>query len=205
VNRGAADARAPGGPAGSSSQAGGRSQAGSSSQAVGRWQECLPELGAAAFLVLSTTLAVYAYAGLGTTMLVAGGWALAVLVSLLAVVPVAGKPLAQPDQRSVRGHASFLGFWRKRSMLTDATASMASYDADLRPTLQHLLAARLAERHGVSLHADPAAARRLLLPADRDQALWFWLDPLRPAENDKQKRGIPARTLAAIFDRLERL
>ena len=193
MNRGEADARGPGG------LAGGRSQAG------GRWQECLPELGAAAFLVLSTSLAVYAYAGSGTALLVVGGWALAALLVLLALVPVAGKPLAQPDQRSARGRTSFLGFWRKRSVLHDATASMAAYDADLRPTLQHLLAARLAERHDVSLHADPAAARRLLLPADRDQALWFWLDPLRPAENDKSKRGIPARTLAALFDRLERL
>jgi len=90
-------------------------------------------------------------------------------------------------------------------MLHDATASMAAYDAEVRPTLQHLLAARLAERHGVSLDADPAAARRLLLPGHGDQALWFWLDPLRPAENDKDRRGIPPRTLAAIFDRLERL
>ena len=180
-------AQAPGAPAG------------------GRWQECLPELSAAAFLVLSTSLAAYAYAGLGAAVLAAGGWALAALALLLALVPVASKPLAQPDRRSIRGHASFLGFWRKRSVLHDATASMAAYDADLRPTLQHLLAARLADRHGVSLHADPAAARRLLLPGHRDQALWFWLDPLRAAETDNDKRGIPPRALAAIFDRLERL
>jgi hypothetical protein len=171
----------------------------------GRWQECLPELGAAAFLVLSTSLAVYAYAGLGTTVLVVSGWAIVALVVLLALAPAGSKPLAEPDQRSVRGHTSFLGFWRKRSVLRDATVSMAAYDAEVRPTLQHLLAARLAERHGVSLNADPAAARRLLLPAHGDQALWFWLDPLRPAENDKDRRGIPPRTLAAIFDRLERL
>jgi hypothetical protein len=171
----------------------------------GRWQDCLPELGAAAFLVLSTSLAVYAYAGLGTAVLALGGWAIAALAFLLALVPVGSKPLAAPDQRSVRGTTSFLGFWRKRSMLRDATASLAAYDADVRPTLQHLLAARLAERHGVSLHADPAAARRLLLPGHGDQALWFWLDPLRPAEKDTGRRGIPPRTLAAIFDRLERL
>ena len=171
----------------------------------GRWQECLPELGAAAFLVLSTSFAAYAYGGLGTAVLVVGGWAIAALALLLALVPVASRPLAQPDQRSVRARTSFLGFWRKRTVLRDATASMAAYDADLRPALQHLLAARLAERHGVSLHTDPAAARRLLLPGRGDQALWFWLDPLRPAENDKHARGIPERTLAAIFDRLERL
>jgi hypothetical protein len=177
-----------------------------SAQAPGRsWQECLPELSAAAFLAVSTSLAAYAYAGLGTAVLVVGGWAVVALASLLALAPVTSKPLAQPDKRPVRGHGSFLGFWRKRSALHDAIASMASYDAELRPTLQHLLAARLAERHGISLHADPAAARRLLLPGHGDQALWFWLDPLRPAENDKDRRGIPPRTLAAIFDRLERL
>jgi hypothetical protein len=170
-----------------------------------RWQECLPELGAAAFLVLSTSLAVYAYAGLGTAVLLVSGWAIVALVALLALAPMASKPLAEPDQRSVRGHTSFLGFWRKRSVLRDATASMAAYDAEVRPTLQHLLAARLAERHGVSLDADPAAARRLLLPGHGDQALWFWLDPLRPAENDNDRRGIPPRTLAAIFDHLEKL
>jgi hypothetical protein len=187
VNSRERDAQAPGVPAG------------------GRWQECLPELSAAAFLVLSTSLAAYAYAGLGTALLVAGGWALAALALPLALVPVGSKPLAQPEQRPGRGHPGFLGFWRKRTVVHDATASMAAYDADLRPTLQHLLAARLAERHGVSLHADPAAARRLLLQGHRDQALWFWLDPLRPAETDTDKRGIPPRTLAAIFDRLERL
>jgi hypothetical protein len=171
----------------------------------GRWRECLPELGAAAFLAASTSLAVYAYAGLGTAVLVISCWAIVALVALLALAPAASKPLAEPDQRSVRGHTSFLGFWRKRSVLRDATVSMAAYDAEVRPTLQHLLAARLAERHGVSLQADPAAARRLLLPGHSDQALWFWLDPLRPADNTKDRRGIPPRTLAAIFDRLERL
>ncbi len=83
---------------------------------------------------------------------------------------------------------------------------MVSYDAELRPDLQHLLAARLAERHGVSLYADPAQARRLLLTGSRDASLWYWLDPARPAETDQRRRRHPApRTLAAILDRLERL
>ena len=53
--------------------------------------------------------------------------------------------------------ASFAGFWRKRAGLEDGTKSMAAYDNGLRPTLQHLLAARLAERHGISLRDDPDA------------------------------------------------
>jgi hypothetical protein len=82
---------------------------------------------------------------------------------------------------------------------------MASYELELRPTLQHLLAARLADRHGVSLYADPDTARRLLLPAARDAELWRWLDPDRPAPPERDRSGIPPRTLAAIIDRLERL
>ena len=42
-----------------------------------------------------------------------------------------------------------------------------------------------------------------LLGSDR---LWYWLDPARPASEDKgASAGIPLRTLAAIIDRLERL
>ena len=38
---------------------------------------------------------------------------------------------------------------------------MAAYQAGLRGQLEHLLASRLAERHGISLYDDPAAARRV--------------------------------------------
>jgi hypothetical protein len=82
---------------------------------------------------------------------------------------------------------------------------MTGYDYELRGTLQHLLAARLAERHGISLYDDPEAARRLLAGSGGDR-LWFWLDPGREAVADQGKTaGIPPRTLAAILDRLERL
>ncbi|HTZ90905.1 MAG TPA: hypothetical protein VMB74_00805 [Streptosporangiaceae bacterium] len=175
--------------------------------AAGRdgWLACLPELACAAFLVLSTSLAVYAYAGLGATAFTVGGWTLAALALLPAFIPAGSRPLVEQAQRQGRHHTSFLGFWGKRRMLHDATASMASYDTEMRPVLQHLLAARLAERHGVNLYHDPAAARRLLLPGPRDDALWFWLDPARPAQAERQQVGIPARTLATIIDRLERL
>jgi hypothetical protein len=89
---------------------------------------------------------------------------------------------------------------------------MVSYDAELRPTLQHLLAARLAEQHEVNLYNDPAAARRLLLRdtepgtvSRHGDQLWYWVDPTRPAETRPNIRGIPPRTLAVIIDRLERL
>jgi hypothetical protein len=172
---------------------------------AGGWLACLPELTIWAILVLATSLAAYAYAGVGTAVLAIAGWAVASIAFLRALVPGVADPLTEPSSSHAPGRTSFLGFWRKRSIVRDATSSMISYDGELRPSLQHLLAARLAERHGVSLYADPAAARRLVLPGPRDDALWFWLDPLRPAETDQQRTGIPPRILAAILDRLERL
>jgi hypothetical protein len=90
---------------------------------------------------------------------------------------------------------------------------MVAYDAGLRPTLQQLLAARLAERHGVSLRDDPQQARRLLCRGSRDDGLWYWVDPARPASSARDESsaalsarpGIPPRTLARLIDRLERL
>jgi hypothetical protein len=75
--------------------------------------------------------------------------------------------------------------------------------------LEHLLAARLAERHGVHLYANPEAARRLLCRTSRDADLWQWIDPAtRPPVTNRgatTERGIPRRTLTRLVDRLERL
>ena len=171
----------------------------------GSWRASAPELAVAAFGVLVTTLAVYAYAGADAAVAVVAGCAVAAIVYLRALVPAVMRMDVREVLPSGQATTSFLGVWRKRVTLRDATARMTSYDAELRPALQHLLAARLAQRHGVSLYADPAAARRLLLPGPRDDALWFWLDPGRQAETDPKRPGIPPRALAAILDRLERL
>ncbi|HTA07710.1 MAG TPA: hypothetical protein VK836_04335 [Streptosporangiaceae bacterium] len=172
---------------------------------VGGWRASLPELVMSAILVTATSLAAYAYAGTGVAVLTVAGWAVVFIGFLRALVPTAPEPLTEQSSWRTEGRSSFLGFWRKRATVHDATTSMVSYDTELRPTVQHLLAARLAERHGVSLYADPAAARRIVLPGSRDDALWFWLDPARPAETEQRRAGIPPRTLAAILDRLERL
>jgi hypothetical protein len=155
---------------------------------------------------------VYGYAGAGAAVVELSICAVALLVLLRGLVPAAVAPLLRQRTWPASGLTSFTGFWRKRASLSSATASTASYDAELRPTLQHLLAARLAERHDVNLYTDPAAARRLLRGtghgasgARRDDQLWYWLDPSRPAETRQDMRGIPPRTLAAIIDRLERL
>lgn len=171
----------------------------------GGWRACRPELAIYAILVLVTSLGAYADAGLGVAVATVVGWAVISIAFLRTLVPAVPEPLTEQSSWRGGGRSSFLGFWRKRSIIRDATTSMVSYDSELRPTLQHLLAARLAERHGFSLYADPAAARRLVLPGPRDEVLWYWLDPLRPAETEQRRSGIPPRTLAAILDRLERL
>jgi hypothetical protein len=164
-------------------------------------------------LIVATSAVVYGYAGAGAAVLALIIWAVALLVLLRGLVPAAvASPMPLRTWRA-SGRTSFTGFWRKRASVSSATASMASYDAELRPTLQHLLAARLAERHDVNLYTNPAAARRLFLygtghgavRARHDDQLWYWLDPSRPAETRQNMRGIPPRTLAVIIDRLERL
>ncbi len=179
-------------------------QAGASPAREG-WRAAAPELAIAIALVAVTSIAVYLYAGAGTAVAALAFWAVLALAALRWIVPPAARPLADQGGWRGPGRTSFIGYWRKRAMLTDATASMVSYDAELRPTLQHLLAARLAERHGISLYQDPDAAKRMLLPRPGEDVLWYWLDPRRPAEGNHQQRGIPPRTLAAIIDRMERL
>jgi hypothetical protein len=177
------------------------------------WRGCVPELAVTVLLTLATSAAAYGYDGGRAAVLTLIIWAVVLLVLLRGLVTATVAPPRQEQAWSTAGRGSFTGFWRKRGMLASATASMVSYDAELRPTLQHLLAARLAERHGVNLYQDPAAAQRLLLHGTRrgtfrggrDDDLWYWLDPSRPAETRQQARGIPPRTLAAIIDRLERL
>jgi hypothetical protein len=89
-----------------------------------------------------------------------------------------------------------------------STDSRAFYEADLRPVLEHLLAARLAEKHGVNLYTDPAAAKTAFCRTRGDEALWRWVDPaqvLPAGDREKEKHGIPRRTLARLVNRLEQL
>jgi hypothetical protein len=169
------------------------------------WAACVPELVAAAFLIVTSCLGVYLYGGLGLATYTAAAWGVLCIIMLPVLLPTASVQLIEQERWHGQSRTSFLGFWRKRSQMQDATRSLVVYDADLRPALQHLLAARLAERHGVNLYADPAAARRLLEAGSHGSSLWAWLDPQRPAATDQREPGIPPRTLTAIIDRLERL
>jgi len=176
------------------------------------WRAAAPEICIAVAVAAVAAVAAYAAAGLAGAALAVTCVSVAALVVIWFLAPRADRiaaagPELPADTESIP--ATFSGYWRKRAGLIDGTRSMAAYDMELRGTLQHLLAARLAERHGISLHDDPEAARRLLCQGRRDERLWYWVDPARPpaASRPGARRplGIPPRTLARLIDRLEQL
>jgi hypothetical protein len=170
------------------------------------WQAARPELALTAGVVGAAALAAYAWAGAVACVVLLAVCALAAF-ALLRSLTHEVQPQERPAEDWQRTAPQVItGFWRKRGMLSDATAPDGSYDFELRATLQHLLAARLAERHGVSLYAEPEQARRLFESGSRGgRDLWRWVDPGWQPEPGRKTGGIPPRTLAAIIDRLERL
>jgi hypothetical protein len=178
---------------------------------VSPWRGTKPELVTAAVLVTAAAVAGYLMAGwTGLSVVVIAAAAIALLV-LRALLPQltpdqAKKAREKPTARTLSGYS------HRRFVVQTASSSLAFYNGELRPVLEHLLAARLAERHGVNLYQDPAAARGLLCRSPRDARLWAWIDPdpktARPKEPPRghsEQRGIPQRTLARLIDRLEQL
>jgi hypothetical protein len=175
---------------------------------------CGPELAIAAITVAAAAAAGYALAGPAAIALVAMVSGVAGLILLRFLLPPrtdgpAGEDLSGPDPAVPPPVLStFSGSWRRQSRLADARASRPAYEAGLRPQLEHLLASRLAEQHGISLYDDPAAARDAFTGGQPGyDVLWTWIDPARPAVTGRagDMPGIPVRTLARIIDRLERL
>ncbi|HEY7142992.1 MAG TPA: hypothetical protein VH637_01995 [Streptosporangiaceae bacterium] len=170
------------------------------------WRAAWPEITMFAVFTAAAAIAGYAVARVtGAFLILAGAAALALgtLRSLLpAAQPAAGDDYLPGPERTAMPIA---GFWRRRAELSEGIRSQAAFDAGLRGILQNLLAARLAERHGVSLYDDPAAARRLLCPGRADQRLWYWVDPARRPQPGGDRPGISPRALARLIDRLERL
>ncbi|HEX4787234.1 MAG TPA: hypothetical protein VH372_02145 [Actinospica sp.] len=100
------------------------------------------------------------------------------------------------------------------SLVSAARSSSGNFDHAVKPELERLYAVRLAEKHGVSLHAEPERAAALIGPE-----LWPWIDPRRVPAHPSAKRPHqafdrrtaapppppPDSVLRALVDRLERL
>ena len=114
-------------------------------------------------------------------------------------------PRQKKDKQRAR---AISGYAQRRFVVASSLSAAGAYESDLRPMLEHLLAARLAENHGINLYTEPAAARRAFCRTRGDEALWRLVDPeqiLSTAERDRQRHGISRRTLARLVNRLEQL
>ncbi len=161
--------------------------------------------------VIAGTTAVACCLAAGAVAAGPGGLFVAgcVLAALGLVITRVGVPPAAPmPSRGARrahgvagdGARPFAAYRRIREALGWAGVSARHYDLATRPVLQRLLAARLAERHGIDPVRSPDRARALV-GAD----LWPLLDPARPASADSGAPGIDMATLHRLVDRLEEL
>jgi hypothetical protein len=165
------------------------------------------EVAVAAGLVIALAAAAWVLFGPATSSIVvlyAAAISLVVLRSLISQPP---KPADEPEASHDTPAQSFAGFWRMQTDIAFAITSLSAWDNNSRRRLQNLLAARLSERHNISLAADPQAARAVFI-GDRAarEELWYWIDPQRQTPDDaSSRRGIPPRHLSALIHRLEQL
>jgi hypothetical protein len=171
------------------------------------WRSAGPELGAAGIALVSCSIAAYVLAGLAGAVLVTVVFSALALVVLTFLLPQGSPPPPRPEMpdRLRPATTSLHSYWRLKVHLREATISAFTYQAGLGPRLEHLLAARLSQRHGINLYTDPEAARRVLCAKPKDQDLWAWVDPTRQASNSNDAAGIPPRALARLVRRLEQL
>ena len=173
----------------------------------GPWRAALPELGIAGAVLSACAAGAYAVAGSAATVIVVVVFAAVALGAVGRLSPAPLGPPAPPEVPVDRWRSTnrFFTYWRLQTQLKDGMASRSAYDAALGPHLEHLLAARLSERHGVNLYTQPEASRSVLCANDRDLDLWPWVDPGRPVAALGEAPGIPAKTLARLLQRMEQL
>jgi len=98
--------------------------------------------------------------------------------------------------RLLGSRAPALGGWQRIVTKSLEQGSEVHFQTVMRPQLQRLFAARLAERHGVAMHRNPQRARALV-----GAELWPWIDPGASAPQST----LPEPVLRSLLDRLEAL
>jgi hypothetical protein len=182
---------------------------------VSPWHGTTPEVLTAGIVVSAAAVAGYAVAGWAGLTVVAVAAAASVMVLVRTLLPQLTPDAARKAREKPRARI-LTGYSHRRFVVHNAMTSQNYYDHELRPVLEHLLAARLAERHAINLYQDPEKARQLLCRTPRDGGLWRWIDPSpRTTGPDRSARdgphpghdgrGIPRHTLARLIDRLEKL
>ena len=171
------------------------------------WRPALPELVIAAVMIAAAALAAAAVAGWPGVVVVAAATSIIALLLLRGVMPrSAAEALRQ--QKGKQRARSISGYAQRRFIVVTSLASRPMYESDLRPVLEHILAARLAEHHSVNLYTEPDAARNAFCRTRGDERLWRWIDPKQVLDADEranQTRGIPGRILSRLITRLEQL
>ncbi|HEY7275995.1 MAG TPA: hypothetical protein VH594_08520 [Trebonia sp.] len=171
------------------------------------WRPALPELVVAAVMVAAAALAAAAVAGWPGVVVVAAATSVIALLLLRGVMPRSAAQALRQKKDKQRAR-SISGYAQRRFIVVTSLASRPVYEADLRPVLEHILAARLAEHHSVNLYTDPDAARKAFCRTRGDERLWRWIDPKQALDADErasQKHGIPGRILSRLITRLEQL
>jgi hypothetical protein len=174
---------------------------------MSRWRDATPELIIAAILVAVAALAGAAVSGWPGVVVVAAAAAVLALLLLRAALPRSAAQafrLAKDKQQA----RAISGYGQRRFIVATSLTSRPLYESDLRPVLEHILAARLAESHGVNLYTEPEAARRAFCRTRADESVWPWIDPGQALDADqrsRQRRGIPRQALARLITRLEQL
>jgi hypothetical protein len=149
-------------------------------------------LAAPVLLVLGWLLA----GTLGVFIVVSAGFVFG-LVVIRARLPRGPRRPRRPRRPVPFLNADFPAYRRIEEALVWAPVSARHFDHAVRPLLARLLAAVLAERHGVDMATDPATARRAI-GAD----LWPLVDPARPVSDSTRDAGVPLPVVLRFLDRL---
>ena len=171
------------------------------------WRPAFPELIVAAVTVAVAALAGAAVAGWPGVVVVAVVTAVIAVLLLRGVIPRSAAQTMRMKKDKARAR-TISGYSQRRFVVAASLTSRPMYESDLRPVLEHILAARLAENHSVNLYTQPDAARKTFCRTRNEARLWPWIDPAQALDADKRahtNRGIPSRTLSRLITRLEQL